>query len=57
MGAIEFTVDQGRVRMYIDVDAVKRARLRLNSKLLGLKSVVEIVKNLPSGAGDPRRPG
>ena len=63
-GMIEFAFDaaKGRVRMYIDVEAVKRAGLRLSSKLLDLKTVVTIVDNPPPGAagalvGDPRRPG
>ncbi|GAG48263.1 unnamed protein product, partial [marine sediment metagenome] len=49
-GMIEFVVSQsdGRVAMHIDLDAVRKARLRLSSQLLGLKTGVKIVRD----AGD-----
>lgn len=46
-GMIEFVVSpaEGRVAMHIDLDAVRRAGLRLSSRLLGLKSGVKIVRD------------
>ena len=45
-GMIEFVVSpsDGRVAMHIDLDAVREARLRLSSRLLGLKTGVKIVR-------------
>ena len=45
-GMIEFVIDAdaGRVRMRINLDAVKRADLSLSSRLLGLKEGVTIVR-------------
>lgn len=45
-GMIEFVIDSAssRVTMHIDLDAVTRARLRLSSRLLGLKQGVKIVR-------------
>lgn len=45
-GMIEFVIDPGtsRVTMHIDLEAVQRARLRLSSRLLGLKQGVKIVR-------------
>ena len=46
-GMIEFVVspNDGRVAMHIDLDAVREARLRLSSRLLGLKTGVKIVRD------------
>ena len=46
-GMIEFVIDPGtsRVTMHIDLEAVQRARLRLSSRLLGLKQGVKIVRS------------
>jgi len=46
-GMIEFVVDseQKRVVMHIDLDAVRKAGLRLSSRLLGLKQGVKIVRS------------
>lgn len=45
-GMIEFVIDAeaDRVTMHIDLEAVQRARLRLSSRLLGLKQGVKIVR-------------
>jgi hypothetical protein len=45
-GMIEFVIDpaDSRVTMHIDLAAVHRARLRLSSRLLGLKQGVKIVR-------------
>lgn len=46
-GMIEFVIDRdaGRVRMRINIDAVKRADLVLSARLLGLKEGVIIVRD------------
>lgn len=51
-GMIEFVIDdqESRVRMHIDLDAVQRARLRLSSRLLGLKDGVKIIRRGEKGA-------
>ena len=48
-GMIEFVIDPGRSRvtMHIDLEAVQGARLRLSSRLLGLKQGVKIVRTPP----------
>jgi hypothetical protein len=45
-GMIEFVIDRdaGRVRMHINIDAVKRAELNLSARLLGLKEGVIIIR-------------
>ena len=45
-GMIEFVIDReaGRVRMRINIDAVKRADLNLSARLLGLKEGVIIIR-------------
>jgi hypothetical protein len=45
-GMIEFVIDPetNRVTMHIDLEAVQRAKLRLSSRLLGLKQGVKIVR-------------
>lgn len=52
-GMIEFVVDpdQKRVVMHIDLDAVRKAGLRLSSRLLGLKQGVKIVRSPEDASG------
>jgi hypothetical protein len=52
-GMIEFVVDpeQKRVVMHIDLDAVRKAGLRLSSRLLGLKQGVKIVRSPEDSSG------
>jgi hypothetical protein len=52
-GMIEFVVDpdQNRVVMHIDLDAVRKAGLRLSSRLLGLKQGVKIVRRPEDASG------
>lgn len=44
-GIINFTEEEGKVRFEINVDAAKRARLTISSKLL---SLAKVVKDAPS---------
>jgi hypothetical protein len=39
-GGIQFYMNEGRVRFSINVDAVRRARLTVSSKLLALARIV-----------------
>jgi YfiR/HmsC-like len=39
-GIVEFYVEAGRMRFFINLDAVERSGLRLSSRLLGLATVI-----------------
>lgn len=52
-GAIEFTIEDGRVRFIINPDAADRAGLKISSKLLALARIVHDSDRSTAGSALP----